>query len=177
MVLESIRQLAKGFSNTPIICAVVSPFMLAGQLRGNQDAIMDVIRDPKFMKVILERATEWDLAYSSAAMDAGADVIAMIDATSSGDILSPQQYAEFALPHQKKVVDAIHKAGGHTILHICGDTTDNMPYMMRTGAKASRRAPVAGVHLLLGAPVRLYTIAAAARVWPVANMTIPLRSG
>ncbi len=134
VVIKSINLLARQFPSTPIICAIVSPFMLAGQLRGNQDAIMDVIENPNFLKGILEKATEWDIAYSSAAMDAGADVIAMIDATSTGDILGPEQYKEFALPYQTRVVDAIRKAGGHSILHICGNTTENMPFMIQTGA-------------------------------------------
>ena len=134
VVLESIRILAKECKDAPIICAIVSPFMLAGQLRGSQEAIMDVAMNPGFLKGILEKATQWDIAFAQAAMDAGADVIAMIDATSSGDVLGPPQYADFAMPYQKRVVDAIKKAEGYSILHICGKTTKNLPYMMQTGA-------------------------------------------
>lgn len=134
VVLESIRILAKECKDTPIICAIVSPFMLAGQLRGSQEAIMDVALNPGFIKGILDKATEWDIAFAQAAMEAGADVIAMIDATSSGDVLGPPQYADFAMPYQKRVVDAIKKNEGYTILHICGKTIKNMPYMVQTGA-------------------------------------------
>ena len=134
VVLESIRLLAKEFPNTPVICAIVSPFMLAGQLRGSQEAIMDVAMKPTFMKGILEKATEWGIAFSLAALKAGADVIALIDATSSGDVLGPKQYAEFAMPYQKQVIDAVRKADGYSILHICGKTNKNMPFMIQTGA-------------------------------------------
>lgn len=134
VVLGAIRLLAEEFPYAPVIAGIVGPFMLAGQLRGNQDAIMDVIRDPEFLKDVLEKTTEWGIDYSLAALDAGADVIAMIDATSSGDILSPSQYNEFAMPYQKVVIDAVRKAGGHAILHICGRTTENMADMIRTGA-------------------------------------------
>ncbi|MFA5311802.1 MAG: MtaA/CmuA family methyltransferase [Methanomassiliicoccales archaeon] len=134
IVLEAIKMVSKEFPRTPVICAIVSPFMLAGQLRGSQEAIMEVAMKPDFMKQILEKATEWDIAYSMAALEAGADVIAMIDATSSGDVLGPPQYAEFALPYQKRVVDAVRKAGGYTVLHVCGKTRKNMPFMIQTGA-------------------------------------------
>lgn len=134
VVLEAVHLLAEGCPRIPVICGIVGPFMLAGQLRGNQDAIMDVIREPDFLKQILEKATEWGIEYSLAALNAGADVIAMIDATSSGDILSPSQYSEFAMPYQRRVVDAIRNAGGYVILHICGRTTENMDEMLRTGA-------------------------------------------
>jgi MtaA/CmuA family methyltransferase len=134
VVLEAIKLLAEEFPHTPVICAIVSPFMLAGQLRGSQEAIMDVAMKPEFIRGILEKATLWDIEYAVAALNAGADVIAMIDATSSGDVLGPPQYAEFAMPYQKRVVEAIRKADGYSILHICGKTTKNMPYMIQTGA-------------------------------------------
>jgi MtaA/CmuA family methyltransferase len=134
VVLDSIKLLAKEFPKIPVICAIVSPFMLAGQLRGSQEAIMDVAMKPVFMKGILEKATEWDIAFALAALEAGADVIALIDATSSGDVLGPRQYSEFAMPYQKRVIDAVRKADGYSILHICGKTAKNMPFMIQTGA-------------------------------------------
>lgn len=134
VVLDAIKMVSQEFPRTPVICAIVSPFMLAGQLRGSQEAIMEVALQPDFMKDILDKAAEWDIAYSLAALEAGADIIAMIDATSSGDVLGPPQYAEFALPYQKRVVDAVRKAGGYTVLHVCGKTRKNLPYMVQTGA-------------------------------------------
>ena len=136
VVLDAIRQLAKDpeLKGTPLICAIVGPFMLAGQLRGSQEAIMEVAMKPAFIKGILEKATQWSVLFSKAALEAGADVIAIIDATSSGDVLGPPQYAEFAMPYQKRVVDAICREDGYSILHICGKTTKNMPFMIQTGA-------------------------------------------
>ena len=133
IVLEAIKGLAR-ISRTPVICGIVSPFMLAVQLRGGQEGIMDVIARPGFLKEVLEIATEWNIVYAQAALRAGADIITMIDATASGDILGPSQYAEFAMPYQKRVVGEIRKAGGYSILHICGQTVENMSFMVRSGA-------------------------------------------
>ena len=134
VVLESIKILAREFPHVPVICAIISPFTLACQLRGNQEAIMDVAMNPMFMKGILEKATEWNIEFAQAALQAGADVITMVDSTSGGDVLGPPQYAEFAMPYQKRLVNAIRQADGYTILHICGKTTKNMPLMIQTGA-------------------------------------------
>ncbi len=71
IVLEAIKSLARELSKTPVICGIVSPFMLAVQLRGGQEGIMDVIARPGFLKEVLERATEWDIVYAQAALSAG----------------------------------------------------------------------------------------------------------
>jgi MtaA/CmuA family methyltransferase len=134
VVLEAVKILSSELNDVPVICAIVGPFMLAGQLRGSQEAIMDVAMKPDFIKGILEKAVQFDIAYAHAAIEAGADIVAIIDATSSGDVLGPMQYAEFALPYHKRLTDAIREAEGYSILHICGKTAKNIPYMMQSGA-------------------------------------------
>jgi MtaA/CmuA family methyltransferase len=136
VVLEALRMLADdpALEGTPIICGVVGPFMLAGQLRGTESALMDLVLDPDSLHLAVEKASRWGMAFSRAALEAGADVIAIIDATSSGDILSPGQFEEFALPYQRKVAASIREAGGRSVLHICGRTDGNMPHMIDVGA-------------------------------------------
>lgn len=133
IVIEAVRKLSERMKETPVICAIISPFMLAGQLRGEQEAIMDIIKNPGFLKRVLEVSAKWGIEYSTAAIEAGADVIAMVDATSSGTVLGPAQYAEFAMPYQKMIADSVRKNGGYSILHICGNTTKNIQYMAQTG--------------------------------------------
>lgn len=128
VVLEAVRSLSSR-GGPPVICGIVAPFMLTAQLRGGQVTLMDVVLRPELVKEVLEKAMEWNIAYAHAALEAGADVITMIDATASGDILSPGQYAEFALPYQKMVASSIRSAGGKSILHICGDTSRNLDLM------------------------------------------------
>lgn len=134
VVIDAVRILASELKTVPIICAIVGPFTLAGQLRGSQEAITEVAMRPEFIKGILEVATQWDIAYSKAAIEAGADIISIIDSTSGGDVLGPSQYSEFAQPYQKRVVDSIRGMDGYSILHICGKTTKNMPMIIETGA-------------------------------------------
>lgn len=134
VVLEALRALDGMGLSIPVIGGVIAPFMLAGQLRGEEAAIMDVVIGPDLMRALLARCAEWGVRYAEAQVEAGADVITLIDATASGTILSPEQYQEFALPYQRRVVDAIHAAGAPVILHICGDTVANLEMMISTGA-------------------------------------------
>jgi [methyl-Co(III) methanol-specific corrinoid protein]:coenzyme M methyltransferase len=135
VVLEAVSKLRRVLgSDSPVLCGVISSFTLAGQLRGESDAMMELMTDPEFLKAVLEKAVRWDIEFATAAVEAGADVIVLVDATSSGDILGPEQYEEFALPYQKRISRAVREAGGKSIMHICGNTALNLPLMRRSGA-------------------------------------------
>lgn len=134
VVLEAVALLRQALgSESPVMCGVISAFTLAGQLRGEADMLMDSIIDPDFLKAVLDKAVEWDVEYSRAAVEAGADIIVLVDATASGDILGPEQFQEFALPHQQRVARAVREAGAKSIMHICGNTSLNLPLMRMSG--------------------------------------------
>jgi [methyl-Co(III) methanol-specific corrinoid protein]:coenzyme M methyltransferase len=131
VLLAAIRELSEDaeLRDTPVICGVTGPFMLSCQLRGMERAMIDVAVEPETIGQMLESATEWCISFIDEAIRAGADVIALIDATSSGDILSPEQYRTFALPYQRTIAERIAFDGARSVLHICGDTSKNL-YMM-----------------------------------------------
>jgi len=134
VVLDAVSKLRQSLGEgSPVLCGVISSFTLAGQLRGEGDAMMDLVIDPGFLKALLEKAAEWDVQYARAAVRAGADVIVLVDATASGDILGPDQYEEFALPYQQRLSQAVREEGARSILHICGNTTLNLPLMRTSG--------------------------------------------
>jgi MtaA/CmuA family methyltransferase len=135
IVLSALEMLKERTASTPIICGIVGPFMLACQLRGMEATLMDIIHDRGGVRGLLGITTRWTKTYCRAAIQAGADVTTIIDATSSGDILGPGQYAQFALPYQAEVINEVSLHGGRSILHICGDTTSNMHLMVRTKAQ------------------------------------------
>jgi uroporphyrinogen-III decarboxylase len=43
-------------------------------------------------------------------------------------------YAELVLPLEKKLIDAIHEAGGTVKLHICGNISNIVKFMPQSGA-------------------------------------------
>ncbi|MDE6274744.1 MAG: uroporphyrinogen decarboxylase family protein [Clostridiales bacterium] len=101
-------------------------------LRGINDFLADVACEEEeaihdFLRIVNEQA----IAFAVAQVKAGADIVGIGDAATS--LISPDMYKEFALPYQKAIVEAVHKAGGKTKLHICGNTTNVLPYMIETG--------------------------------------------
>lgn len=101
-------------------------------LRGINDFLADVACEEEeaihdFLRIVNEQA----IAFAVAQVRAGADIVGIGDAATS--LISPEMYKQFALPYQKAIVEAVHKAGGKTKLHICGNTTNVLPYMIETG--------------------------------------------
>ncbi len=135
VVLEAVSLLRQRPGNeSPVLCGAISTFTLACQLRGEAEALMDLVVDPDYLRVVLEKAFRWNVEFAQEAVSAGADVIVLVDATASGDILSPEQYEEFAQPYEKRLVQVVRDAGAASILHICGNTRQNLPLMKATGA-------------------------------------------
>jgi MtaA/CmuA family methyltransferase len=103
------------------------PAAEAADLRGVTTFLMDLYDDESFVNDLLDICTEVGISFSLAQLEAGADTIGVGDAICSQ--LSPQVYQEFILPRQKRLVNAIHDAGGYVRLHICGDTTHILPFV------------------------------------------------
>ncbi len=134
VVLEAVTLLRQVLGKeSPVMCGVISAFTLAGQLRGEADTLMDLVIDPDFLKAVLDKAVQWDVDYVKAAVEAGADVIVLVDATATGDIVGPEQFQEFALPYQQRIARAVREAGAKSIMHICGNTSLNLPLMRMSG--------------------------------------------
>ncbi|MDW5564261.1 MAG: MtaA/CmuA family methyltransferase [Methanomassiliicoccus sp.] len=135
VVLEAVSLLRKRLGLvSPVLCGVISSFTLACQLRGEESALMDLMLDPGYLKVVLDKAFRWNVEYAQEAVSAGADVVVLVDATASGDLLGPDQYEEFAQPYTKRLVQVVRDAGAKSILHICGNTAENLQLMKSTGA-------------------------------------------
>lgn len=101
-------------------------------LRGINDFLTDVAcEEPEAIHDFLRVVNEQAIRFAVEQVKAGADIVGIGDAATS--LISPDMYKEFAFPYQKAIVDAVHAAGGRTKLHICGNTTNVLPYMIETG--------------------------------------------
>jgi [methyl-Co(III) methanol-specific corrinoid protein]:coenzyme M methyltransferase len=132
VVLEAIRLLRR--EEAPILCAVTAPFTLACFLRGERDTLMDLIINPVFLDKVLSLAEQWAISFIAEAVDAGVDVIVIEDTWAIGEILSPEQYRNFALPGEQMLARTAHDSGARSILHHCGRPGPNLGLMADSGA-------------------------------------------
>ena len=112
----------------PILGWVEGAFAEANDLRGMTGIMMDLYDEPSFIKELLEICNEQAIEFAREQIRAGADFIGIGDAAAS--LVGPNIYREFVLPCEKKLIEAIHRAGAKTKLHICGNITsllDDIP--------------------------------------------------
>lgn len=114
--------------------SVGGPFSTAGLLRGTQNFLKDLNRNPEMAHRLLKLVTESILRYIDAVCDL--DVTpSFADPIASGTVISARQFREFAKPYLKICVDRVkeRRSCGPT-LHICGDSRRIWSDMADTGA-------------------------------------------
>jgi len=110
---------------------VEGPCAEASDLRGINTLMTDFFDDPEFVNALFERVVEVAIKFARLQIQAGAPIIGIGDAAAS--LVGPDIYEEFVWPWEKKLVDAIHQAGGMTRLHICGNTNFALERIGRLG--------------------------------------------
>ena len=150
------RKLVEGWIEGP--CAE------AADLRGINNLMLDFYDDPAFVVRLFDYVLALEVDFAAAQVQAGADLIGIGDAAAS--LVGPHIYAEFVLPYEQRMVDAIHRLGAKARLHICGNTRRILGGMGSLGADivdldfltpmGEGRAQMGPEQVLLGniAPVR-----------------------
>lgn len=159
-LLEAISLLAASQRDVqPVNMKVVGPLTLACTLFGAERILLATIEEPDAVKRLLNVLAQFAIELSRAAIQAGADTITVADPAASGDLLSADQFVEFALPYEAQVFATVPVP---TALHICGYTIDLMPHIGATGALAfsfEEKVEVKDARRLLGDVVSIGNVA------------------
>lgn len=134
VVLEATRRLKELLEDeAPILTSLKGPFSLASFLHGIDKLLEDLLTDPERAHEFLRLATENQLAYAEAIIEAGG-IPFIGDPVASGSLISPEMFREFACPYLKQLIRTVHESGVRAGLHICGETRALLADMARTGA-------------------------------------------
>ena len=112
------------------------PFSLAAQIVGIEEFLVAIMEPRKadLVEQLLEYATAQVITYATALLEAGAHLTMMGESVAGPDVCAPHQYRRFAMPYERRVVQAIAARGGRMGLHICGNATRIIDDMVATGA-------------------------------------------
>lgn len=139
-VLETIKEAygmvkAKVGEEYVIALTAWGPFTLGARLIGEEIMMKALYRNPPFAERVVSYAAEMLMRFCDSLVSSGVlDVMLLGEPTASGDLISRKQFEQFVLPRIKEFAGWVGRKGAHTIVHICGNTTDRLDLYPLTGA-------------------------------------------
>jgi uroporphyrinogen decarboxylase len=133
--VKTIREAKKLITDRPVFAGAIGPFSLAGRLMDMTEIMMLCYEEPELVHGVLEKSTQFLIAYNSAFKEAGADGIVM--AEPAAGLLSPALMKEFSTPYVKRIIEAVETDSFVFIYHNCGNSTLSLvEHILSTGASA-----------------------------------------
>lgn len=122
--IKAIEKALTMITDRPVFAGMIGPFSLGARLLDVSEIMMDCYDDPDMVHLVLEKATEFLIAYGTAYKNAGAHGIIMAEPVAG--LLSPSLEEEFAAPYVKKIIDALQDDNFLVIYHNCGGNVLSM---------------------------------------------------
>lgn len=124
-----------GHEEEPLRGGGSEPFLIYKNLRGQEQAFMDLILNPEIVHYCLDRLFHLSYEYTRRIYEAlpGQIMISYVaeDLGSQESLLfSPDQIREFLLPRMKRMMDLVHEAGAFVFFHSDGAVRPILPDMI-----------------------------------------------
>jgi len=130
--IDSVRKMVAEVGQTHSVLGwVEGPMAEYGDLRGVENAMLDLIDEPEIFVKAGEVIVQNAIAFAVAQIKAGADMVGVGDSAAS--LISPEMYTELVMPLERKLITAIHEAGATAKLHVCGNISNIVQYMVDSG--------------------------------------------
>jgi MtaA/CmuA family methyltransferase len=131
--VDSVAMMAEHVGTTHSVLGwVEGPLAEYADLRGMENAMLDLIDNPDMFCKAAEVITQNAIDFAIAQIKAGADMIGIGDAAAS--LIGARLYENCVLPLERKLIGAIHDADATAKLHICGNINSIISLMAKTGA-------------------------------------------
>ena len=130
MILNAMRRMKKEVGDTTALYGLIcGPFTLASHLRGN-DIFMDMYDDEDYVKGLLNYCTKVGKKVAEYYIDAGMDVIAIVDPLISQ--ISSDHFTQFMSEPYTELFDFFRSKNVFSSFFVCGDATRNIEVMCKT---------------------------------------------
>lgn len=128
-VVEAIRTIRAKHPDIALYGLITGPFTLALHLLGTEIFMM-MFDDEDGVKKILDFCADTGKAMSKILLDAGCDVIAVVDPMTSQ--IGPDQFVDFCSQPLIKIFDYVKSLGKASSLFVCGHAQKNIEVMCDT---------------------------------------------
>ncbi len=130
--LKAARLAARRVTDRPLLAGCIGPYSLAGRLYGMTEIMMGILDEPQVLHALIEKCTQFLIAYIQAFRDEGIDGVLM--AEPAPGMLSPELCDEFSSAYVARVVAAVQDESFVLVLHNCGNAGELNRSMASTGA-------------------------------------------
>lgn len=135
LYIDGVRKAVDRIGDRPVFAGMIGPYSLAGRLLDVTEIMYLCYDEPETVQLVLDKATEFLIAYGTAYKAAGANGILMAEPLAG--VLSPAMMDEFSSPYVKKIVDALQDDSFLLLYHNCGNNTvQSLDSILSTGAAA-----------------------------------------
>ena len=112
-----------------VVGKVFGPWTLGYHVFGVENFLIASIEEPDALKKAMRTLVEVTVQFGRAQIEAGADALTLADHCTR-DLCSPETYRDFLMEIHRELNERL---GCPLLLHICGDTSDRIPYIKTTG--------------------------------------------
>jgi uroporphyrinogen-III decarboxylase len=127
-------------------CPRIFTFEHVTFMRGKQQALMDIIEQPDFVKAIIDKAVDVSIQQAIALVKSGIDALYLGE--TFGGLIGPRLFAEFCVPALQRFVKSLREFDVLIYLHICGKSMDLLELMADTGVDCIEPLdPLGGVNI------------------------------
>ncbi|MCP4181044.1 MAG: uroporphyrinogen decarboxylase [bacterium] len=129
IVLEAARKLKAKNYDVALYGLVIGPFTLALHLKGT-NIFLEMYDSPDEIKKLMEFCNSVSKKMASMYIDAGCDVIAIVDPMTSQ--ISPEAFVEFVSPYATDFFDELRELNIPSSFFVCGHAQKNIEAMCET---------------------------------------------
>ena len=129
---------------------ITSPFDYFLDLLGYENGLVALIMEPEKCKLILEKFANGIMNLAVEMCDKHIDAIKISSPFAGMGFISMEEYREFVLPYERKIIEAIRAKGVHVYIHTCGSIDDRLELMRESktsGLECLDPIPVGNVDL------------------------------
>jgi uroporphyrinogen decarboxylase len=126
IVLETTRLLRAGNPEIALYGLITGPFTLALHLLGTE-IFMKLFDDPDYVMEVMDFCTKVAVSYSEMLIDAGCDVIAVVDPMTSQ--IDPLSFETYVTPFATRIFEFVRKKETLSSFFVCGHAQQNIEAM------------------------------------------------
>lgn len=130
IVLEATKTLKEKYPDIALYGVITGPFTLALHLLGT-DIFMKLFEDTDYIAELMQFCAEVGIKYSEMLMEAGCDVIAVVDPMTSQ--IDPSSFETFVTPYAKMIFDFVRLRKKYSSFFVCGHAQQNIEVMCDCG--------------------------------------------